>query len=303
MSEMNKNIHLKNEILKSKIKQLIPSSGLLETPIKGFNMSLRIKPNSWENCFYKPMVIIVIQGKKCTKVGSDQFIYKEKQCVVNSIDIPISGRIIEATEENPFMSLFLELDSYLIIQLLSEMNESKKNFSTQKAIGIVDVDLNLLDAFLRLTETLDKSEKERNILSPMIVKEIHYLLLSGPLNEYILSVNTKGTKSHQIAKAISWLKNNFKESVSMDDLADIVHMAPSSFYRNFNKITSITPLQYQKRLRLNEAQRLMLTGYDLASAAYDVGYKSYTQFNKEYKSMFGIPPKTDIKRLKMSVNI
>lgn len=297
MTEIDKDILAKNAALKEKVREFIPEAGLLNTPIAGFNMSLRIKPTCRENCFYKPMVIIVLQGQKRTTIGSEEFIFSENQCVVTSIDIPTAGRIIQASPEKPFITLFLELDSYLIIQLLAEMMEKKESFAIKHGMGIADVDVDLLDAFLRLVKCLEKPEKERTVLAPMIVKEIHYLLLCGSLGAQIRQVNTKGTKSHQIARAIALLKDNFKESLKMEDLAEKVNMAPSSFYRNFNKVTSLSPLQYQKRLRLYEAQRLMLLGSDAAGAAYEVGYESPTQFNKEYKCMFGDPPRVNIKKL------
>lgn len=132
----------------------------------------------------------------------------------------------------------------------------------------------------------------------MIIKEIYYRLLTGPLGGQLRLINTKGTRSNQIAQAISIIKDKYIEKLNMDEVALSVNMAPSSFYRNFKKVTQVSPLQYQKQLKLYEAQRLMLTGnYDAASASYEVGYESPTQFSREYKKMFGNPPKTDIKNL------
>ena len=133
----------------------------------------------------------------------------------------------------------------------------------------------------------------------MIIKEIHYLLLTSPLGNILRSVNTKGSQNNQIFNAISWLKQNYRQPLKIDELAQKFNMAGSSFYRHFSKVTSLSPLQYQKRLRLYEAQRLMLSeNLDAANAAYEVGYESASQFNREYKRMFGTPPKTNVNQMK-----
>ncbi len=136
-------------------------------------------------------------------------------------------------------------------------------------------------------------------MAPMIIKEIHYLLLTSPLGDILRSVNTKGSRNNQIADAIAWLKENYRQPLKIEELAHKFNMAGSSFYRHFSKVTSLSPLQYQKRLRLYEAQRLMLSeNLDAANAAYEVGYESASQFNREYKRMFGMPPKTNVNRMK-----
>ena len=133
----------------------------------------------------------------------------------------------------------------------------------------------------------------------MIIKEIHYLLLTSPLGDILRSVNTKGSRNNQIADAIAWLKENYRQPLKIEELAHKFNMAESSFYRHFSKVPSLSPLQYQKRLRLYEAQRLMLSeNLDAANAAYEVGYESASQFNREYKRMFGMPPKTNVNRMK-----
>ena len=136
-------------------------------------------------------------------------------------------------------------------------------------------------------------------MATMIIKELHYLLLTSPLGDILRSVNTKGSHNNQIANAIAWLKENYREPLKIDKLAQKFNMAESSFYRHFNKVTSLSPLQYQKQLRLYEAQRLMLSeNFQAEEAAYEVGYESASQFNREYKRMFGTPPKTNVNQIK-----
>lgn len=287
----------KHNLLKNKLLKLFDAPGMLQTEIKGFRASLRTEPTFNQHCFYKPMAIVVLQGKKQTVLGSESFTYAEKQLIVTSIDIPTVGSIIEASTEKPFMTLILDLDNYVISRLLSE-GVCACSGSARRGMGIADADEALLDAFYRLVSLLDQPDRQK-VMAPMIVKEIHYLLLTSPLGDILRSVNTKGSQNNQIANAIAWLKENYRRPFKIDELAQKFNMAESSFYRHFSKVTSLSPLQYQKQLRLYEAQRLMLSeNFDAANAAYAVGYESASQFNREYKRMFGAPPKTNVNQMK-----
>lgn len=287
----------KIEQIKEKIIKLYQEPGYYNTSIKGFKVSKRDEPTELKKCFYTPLAILLLQGSKQTIFGDREFTFGAGQYMVCSVDIPLMSRIKNATKEKPCIGLVVELDSYLISQLMTEMNtiEYKEN-STCFAGASADDDL--INAFLRLAELLDQPEDKQKILAPMIIKEIHYLLLSGPLGDLIKAANTKGNQYNQIADAINLLKENYKEKINMDELAKSLNIAPSSFYRYFKQVTTISPLQYQKQLKLYEAQRLMLSGeHNAESASYLVGYESPTQFSREYKKMFGNPPKTDIKNL------
>lgn len=227
--------------------------------------------------------------------GSNNLIYGKGQYVISCTDIPVSSRVAEAAPDKPFVALILEFDSNLISDLILETKISS-TVNDEKCLAIAETDEHLLDAFYRLAQLLEKTQDK--MLSSMVIKEIYYRLLTGPLGSQLCMINTKGTRLNQIAQAIMFLKENFNEKLKIEDIAAYVNMAPSSFYRNFRKVTQVSPLQYQKQLRLYEAQRLMLTGkYNAESASYLVGYESPTQFSREYKKMFGNPPKTDVKQL------
>lgn len=276
----------------------IPDIGNYPTSIRGVRIVRRDNPTEFMRCFYNPSCILVLQGLKHMLYGEENIVYTKGQYVVSCTDIPVSSRVAEASFEEPFVVLILELDSNIISNLILETKLSKTEDISEKALAIANTDDDLLDAFYRLAQLLDKTEAEQQILSPIIIKEIYYRLLTGPLGGQLRLINTKGTRSNQIAQAISLIKENYSEKLNMDEIAQSVNMAPSSFYRNFKKVTQVSPLQYQKQLKLYEAQRLMLTGnYDAATAGYEVGYESPTQFSREYKKMFGNPPKTDIKKL------
>lgn len=283
----------------------IPDVGNFPTAIQGVRIVKRIQTTDFfMKCFYDPSCILVLQGIKHLFYGNDHIKYTKGQYVVSCTDIPVSSRVAKASVEEPFVVLILELDSAIISNLILETNLPKSPASLdneEKSLAIADTDNELLDCFYRLALLLEKPEHEQKILSPIIIKEIYYRLLTGELGSQLRIINTKGTRPNQIAEAISIIKEHFNEKINMGELAEHINMAPSSFYRNFKKITQVSPLQYQKQLKLYEAQRLMLTGnYDVANASYEVGYESPTQFSREYKKMFGNPPKTDIKHLALA---
>lgn len=274
----------------------IPDVGNYPTSVDGVRIARRNNQTDFLRCFYNPSCILVLQGTKHMLLGSENLVYGKGQYVVSCTDIPVSSRVAKATENEPFVVLILELNSKIISDLILESKLNKTVNDDEKCLAIADVDEPLLDSFYRLAQLIENPQDK--MLSNMIIKEIYYRLLTGPLGNQLRLINTKGTRSNQIAEAISLLKNNFAEKLNIEDIAHQVNMAPSSFYRNFKQVTQVSPLQYQKQLRLYEAQRLMLTGqYNAESASYVVGYESPTQFSREYKKMFGNPPKTDIKML------
>lgn len=291
----------KIEQIKNKINKLYEEPGYFSTSIKGFKISKREMPTELKKCFYTPLAILLLQGSKQTIFGDREFTFGAGQYMVCSVDIPLMSRIKNATKDNPCIGLVVELDSYLISQLMTEMAAADiKYMENSTCFAGADADEELIDAFIRLAELIEQPENKQKIFAPMILKEIHYLLLTGPLGDLIKAANTKGNQYNQIAGAINLLKENYKEKINMEELAKSINLAPSSFYKHFKSVTTVSPLQYQKQLRLYEAQRLMLTGeYNAESASYIVGYESPTQFSREYKKMFGRPPKTDVKQLSL----
>lgn len=206
---------------------------------------------------------------------------------------------IATAEDKPMLCVALDIDGGLMAELIGEANLPKPERNAGTGIGVVDADDALTDAFYRLLCLKDYPADQKKVLSSFVVREIYYRLLTTPIGNELRLANTTGTRSNQIARATAWLKANFKKAFSVEELADRVNMSSTSFYRNFNKITGVSPIQYQKRLRLHEAQRLMIAeSVDAARAAYEVGYESVSQFNREYKRLFGAPPKTDVNRLK-----
>lgn len=289
-----------NSLLKEKLLRWMPEPGRYPTAIDGLLMSRRHDAKELENCIiYKPLVAVVVQGSKRSVIGSEEYRYGENHCLVVGVDIPSSNHIIDASPEKPFLTVTLDLDKYLIAQLAAEIPlSSRVGNGAYKGIAVVKVDPEVHDAFLRLVELLEKPERIP-VLAPMIIREIHYHLLIGPQGACLRMINTLGTQSNQIAKSITWLRENYKEPLHVDELARKVNMATSTFHHHFRQVTTLSPLQFQKRLRLYEAQRLMLVeNEDATIAALAVGYESPTQFNREYKRMFGEPPHRHVSQLR-----
>jgi AraC-like DNA-binding protein len=287
--------------LKETLLGLMPEGGFFETGIPGLRITRQNEPMKSANCFYVPMIVMMVQGIKQVFFGSEEFIYGENQCLVTGLDLPAVISIVKATRTKPGLAISLELDMHSITELLTEIHpseiESKSDDFAHRGMAVTDVDPYLLDAFLRLAELINDKERQK-VLAPLIIREIYYRLLTGPLGSQLQMINTKGSKSNQIAQAIAWLKINYNKPVNSNELAKMTNMAPSTFNRYFRQLTNLSPLQYQKRLRLYEAQRLMLMeNQNAANAALSVGYESPTQFNREYKRMFGIPPLENKKRI------
>jgi AraC-like DNA-binding protein len=276
-----------------------PEPKSYHTQIKGFWIAHRNTPNVTERCLVKPVVIVAVQGKKRFLIGKKPCDYNAGQTVVLGMDIPADSCVLEASPKKPYLSMLLDLDASIITQILAELPNENTDKPNLLAVACSETDPAVLEAFTRLSELLDKPEHIQ-YLSPLIIREIHYRLLTGPLGKHIRAIYTLGTQSNQITRAIAWLEKNYKAPLKVEKLADHVKMAVSTFHRNFKLIISLSPLQFQKKLRLLEAQRLMLTeGMDAVTASYEVGYESPTQFNREYKRMFGNSPAKDIKNIQL----
>ncbi|EJG0732478.1 AraC family transcriptional regulator [Vibrio parahaemolyticus] len=270
-----------------------------DTPISGLRFSRWTTPTPPTSYTHNPSICLIAQGRKRVLLGEESFIYDANHFLISSVDLPIIANIIEASEEQPYLGLIMELDLTEISQLIvdSELafTQSKE---AQKGIAVGGLSDSLLDAFVRLAELLDEGQNIK-ILAPIIKREIFYRLLMSEQGTRLHQIVTAGSHSHQIAKAIDWLKNNFVKPLSVGDLASYTGMSKSSFYTHFRSMTSMTPLQFQKKLRLSEARRLMLTeNLDAMAATFKVGYESPSQFSREYSRLFGAPPSKDIKSLR-----
>jgi len=277
-----------------------PESGIFSDKIGGFAIVRRDTPNTVERCMVNPIILISVQGKKRSVIGSVAYEYEAGQSLILGVELPTDSIVLDASPEKPYCSMVLALDVSLITEILTKLpkKENKSDIDGQKqnisAVACFKTDPDVLKAFTSLAELLD-TPKHIEYLAPLIIKEIHYRLLLSPLGKHIKAIYFLGTQSNEIARAVTWLEKNYKAPLKVEALAKYANMSVSAFHRNFKAITTLSPLQYQKKLRLFEAQRLMLEKrMNATTASYAVGYESSTQFIREYKRMFGNSPKRDI---------
>jgi AraC-like DNA-binding protein len=246
-----------------------------------------------------PMLAIVVQGKKAALVGDEKYIYGAAQYLVISVDLPLSGYIIEATSEQPYLGLKLDLDPHQLCDIITQTSVTADRQETSvRGFGVSTADTPLLDCALRLARLLD-TPQDIPMLAPMIIREIYYRLLSGEQGESVRQIATSDSTMQRIAKSIESIKTELSRSIRVEELAAQARMSPSSFHHHFKAVTAMSPLQYQKQLRLLAARRLMLTeNSTAANAAELVGYESPSHFSREYARMFGAPPVRDIDRLR-----
>lgn len=286
-----------NAALKEILLRHMDAPDVCSTPISGLTLVRREASNSSERCFAQPLASIIVQGSKYSVIGAQQYHIRENQCLVSGVDMPSSSYAVDPTPETPFLSLFFRLDRQMLTDLVMEMGPEDTSLNMEgQGVAVSDAEPEFMEGVLRLAELLDKP-KQIPIRAPIILRELHYLLLIGPQRGILRMLHTQGSQNNQIVQAISLLRQNISQPWSVGDLARHVNMSVSSLHRHFKNVTGFSPLQYHKQLRLYEAQRLMLTQNErAANAALAVGYESVTQFNREYKRMFGEPPHRDMNR-------
>jgi AraC-like DNA-binding protein len=269
------------------------------TPVPDLAFFRREAPTPPGICRVEPSVVVVGQGAKRMLVGDDTYAYNSERFLIASFDIPASSSVVEASPDRPCLGLLLKLDLRMMTELAAQTRlPPPKDRSVAKGMALGTVTPSLLESFKRLTDLLDEPEAIE-VLAPLVKREIHYRLLTSDQAGRLRQLASVGSQSHLVARAIEWLKMNYASPLRVEDLAERVHMSASSLHHHFRQLTAMSPLQYQKWLRLNEARRLMLNdGHDAASAAFEVGYESPSQFSREYARLFGAPPKRDVVSLR-----
>jgi AraC-like DNA-binding protein len=248
---------------------------------------------------YEPNLAVIVQGRKHVSVGDELFVYDESRFLLTAVDLPVASCVVEASAARPYMSIRAELDLAKIRQMILEYEiQSPKLAPISRGIATGPVTAGLLSAFSRLLDLLDSPE-EIPVLSDLIHKEIVCHLLRSEQGGRLWQLAMTGSQSNRIQKVINWLRHHYAEPLRVDDLASLAAMSVSSMHHHFREITAMSPLQFQKQLRLQEARRLMLVeDLDAGSAALRVGYESASQFSREYHRLFGQPPMRDIKLLR-----
>jgi AraC-like DNA-binding protein len=251
----------------------------------------------------EPAFCVIAQGSKAVFLGDHRYQYDSAHYLLATVELPIVSQVIEASPERPYLSLRVELDLTLVGSVMVEAGHvAPRSQADVRAINVSPLDANLLDAVVRLVRLLDNPAEAR-FLAPLIRREIVYRLLRGEQGERLCQIAVQGGKTHRIVRAIKRLREEFDQPLRIDDMAQELGMSVSGFHHHFKAVTGMSPLQFQKRQRLQEARRLMLGEHlDAASTAYRVGYDDASHFNREYKSLFGAPPMRDVQQLREAVS-
>jgi AraC-like DNA-binding protein len=243
-------------------------------------------------------MVVVAQGRKRVDLGRTTFIYGGSRYLLTSVDLPTVSQIIEASEEVPCLAMSLKLEMPVVRELLSRDEiQVLEATSDSPAMATGETTVEFLSACCRLIDLLD-SPQDIPFLSGLIQREIIYRILRGPEGVRLRAIATLGDQSHRTAKAIAWITANYAKALRVEDLAEIAGMGVSTLHHHFRALTAMSPVQYQKQLRLQAARgRMLVDGLDAASAAFEVGYESASQFNREYSRFYGQPPMRDIRTL------
>jgi AraC-like DNA-binding protein len=285
--------------LRKSIARLADKNDRTETALPGLSLYRKDGPTEPVSAMYDPCICLAVQGAKRAVLENDEYVYDAQHYLITPINLPTVVQIVQASPEKPYLGVVLNLDLRTLAELM--VDSALPQPETQnpgRAMAIGKVTLPLLNAFQRLIDLLD-DPKDLPILAPMIKREIFYRLLVGEQGMRLRQMASAGSQGNRIARAIDWLKENFTQPLRIDNLAAQVNMSTSTFHHHFRALTAMSPLQYQKWLRLNEARRLMLSeNEDAAAAAFHVGYESPSQFSREYSRLFGTPPLRDIINLR-----
>ena len=284
--------------LVERIARTVPHNGRVE-PLHGLYLFRASSPTELLHSVYTPAFCVIAQGSKEVFLGEERYQYDPAHYLLTTVVLPVVSHILEASKEQPYLSFRLQLDPALVGSVLVEADvPSPPGQGDVKAMDVSPLEASLLDAVVRLIRLVD-SPTEARVLAPLVTREIVYRLLMGAQGARLRHIAVLGGYTHHMSRAVDRLRKDFKEPLRIESIAQELGMSVSGFHHQFKAITAMSPLQFQKRLRLQEARRLMLgENLDAASAGHRVGYDDASHFNREYKSLFGLPPMRDMERLR-----
>jgi AraC-like DNA-binding protein len=259
------------------------------------------EPTTFEASLYQPVVCLILQGRKETMIGDRVMSFGAGESLIASHDLPVVSRITEASPDRPYLAMILMLDLGIVRSLYDQVGASDTQSGEGRSLDVHKTEPALLDALGRYVALLGRTA-EAEVMAPLILKEIHFRLLMAPHGAMLRNLLWRDSHASRIARAIARIRQEFRSSLAVADLADAAGMSASSFHEHFKSITATTPLQYQKDLRLMEARRLLSEGnHTVSAAAFEVGYESPTQFSREYARKFGASPRSDVGKALVSV--
>lgn len=264
-----------------------------EPPLDGLVLTVAEQPSDLIHAVYRTSFCGVLQGAKISMLGDRVFRYDTGKCLIASMDLPVTAQIVEASPERPYMAFSLSIDPAIVADLLLQGDEQTATIPSSPTIAIGEIGAALLDPLTRLLALLD-SPRDAVVLAPLARREIVWRLLNGQHGAMLRQIGLADSRMSRIARAVSWIRKHFDEPLRVQDLAALAGMSPASFHRHFRAATAMTPIQYQKQIRLQAARRMLLTdGVEVASIGYSIGYESASQFNRDYRRLFGLPPGRD----------
>ena len=293
-------VELRSELAR-KIAAHARTAGEHATPILGLTLYRRTDTTPCYPATYEPSFNVFVQGQKRITLGGTTYLCDGSTFLLSSLDLPVVSQIVQASEAVPLLSMLLKLDLAAVREILNHAEFQSQNGSSEsRGISVGKTTVDLLKPCSRLLDLLGAPE-DIPFLSIGIQREIVYRLLRGPQGARLRAIATLGDQSHRTAKAVAWLRHNYRKPLRLEELAEVARMGMSTLHHHFRALTAMSPLQYQKQLRLVAArERMLIEGLDAASAAFEVGYESPSQFNREYKRFFGQPPIRDIKTSRFS---
>lgn len=267
------------------------SEGIVGTELPRLSLYRISRPHAPLHVVYEPTICVVAQGRKQAIHGRRRYVYDTDHCLIVSVDMPLRSQVLEASPHRPFLAALLSLDIATVNDLAMDADPAAEASEPMAAIALSVMDADLLDAWVRLLRTLD-APRDQRILAPLVERELLYRLLQGPQGAHIGAL---ARARHPIYRAIGAIRREYREALRVEDLIGETHLSRSTFHRQFKAVTGMSPLQYQKHLRLREARRLMLTeSLQASDAGFEVGYESASQFSREYRRLFGAPPARDV---------
>lgn len=293
-------VQANREELVERIARAIREDGTIE-PLKGIRLRRSSSATSLVPGVTTPSFCMIAQGCKEIHLGEETYRYDPYHYLLATVDLPVASLIIKASKAQPYLGLVLELDPILVGSVMIDSGQTAAPSHTDvKAINVSPLDSSLLDAVVRLVRLID-TPTEARVLAPLITREIVYRLLMGKQGDRLCHIAVLGGYTSPIARAIGRLRKDFDQPLRIDDIARELGMSVSGFHHHFKAVTAMSPLQFQKQMRLQEARRLMLgEGLDAASAGFRVGYNDASQFNREYKRLFSVPPMRDVQQLRQA---
>jgi AraC-like DNA-binding protein len=287
------------------IKGFISSDGAHTTAIPSLRIMRSTEPSQQLlHSIYTCSLCVVLQGTKIAMLGKESFEYSPASYLVTAVNLPISSRVTDASQEKPYLSVQLSFNPNEIFNILKESNQifNKKN-DTERGLFINKTTTLILDPLLRLIKLLNTPD-DIPVLAPIFIREILYRVLQDDKGDLIKQFYSTDSHAHKIAEAIRIINQDFSQKLRIEDLANIINLSPSAFHKHFKKVTNMSPLHFQKVIRLQNARQLLISdSLEASEAAFRVGYESPSQFSREYSRMFGYPPIEDIKRLRVKHDI